>query len=114
MTENPKLEELTDNFKKYVTTSYELIKLEATERTSVVGSAIISNLLIGVAGTMFVLFLSLTAGFYLSSKIGDSYSGFAIVTGFYLIVAIILKVGKKKMVEMPLRDTIVRKVFSKN
>jgi hypothetical protein len=114
MSEHGKIEELTDSLKRYATTSYELIKLEASERTSVIGSGVMSSLVLGVVGIMFAFFLSFAAGFYISARMGDSWSGFAMVAGFYLVLLLILAVGRKSLVEKPMRDKIIRNIFSKN
>ena len=114
MTEDLKIEELTQGLKRYINTNCELIKFEATERSSVIGSGVISGLLIGLVAMLFVLFISLGAGFYLSARFENLYSGFAVVAGFYFLLGIILVIGRKKLMERPLRDKIIRKIFSKN
>ena len=114
MPEFGKIEELTDNLKKYIATNYELQKLQAIESSSVFGSGLISSLLVGLVVVLFVFFLSLWAGFYLSASIGDNYSGFLIVAGFYFLLGFILILVRKKLIERPLRDKIIRKVFSNN
>jgi len=114
MPEHEKIEQLTDSLKKYVNTNYELIKLEAAERTSIIGSGFISGLIVGLVGILFIFFLSLGAGFYLSSLIGNNYTGFSIIAGFYLILGIILIIGRKKMIEIPARDRFIKKVFYNN
>ena len=114
MPEHVEVEELTDILKAYINTNIELIKLEVTEHSSVIGASLISNLLIVLTGALFFLFVSLGVGFYLSAILGNSYSGFAIIAGFYLILGFILIVWQKKLVERPLRDKIIRKVLNRN
>lgn len=114
MPDQEKMQELTENLKGYLSTNYELIRLQATERASVIGSGMISSLLIGFAGMLLLLCITLVAGFYLSALLGDSYSGFAIVAGFYLVIVLILVIGREKLVEKPMRDRIIRKMLSKN
>ncbi|HEV7231015.1 MAG TPA: phage holin family protein [Bacteroidia bacterium] len=109
-----KIEELTDNLKSYASTNFELFKLEATERASVIGSESVSFVAISAVAALFVVFISIGAGFYISARMGDTYSGFLIVAGFYLFLTLVLLIGKKKLIEHPLRDKIIRKVFSKN
>lgn len=114
MAQSEKIEELTQHLTKCVNTNYELIKLQATERTSVYGSGFLSGVIIGLIGLFFILFLSLLAGFYLSTKIGNSYSGFGIVAGFYFLIGVVLFLGRKKLMQKPLRDKIIRTIYSKN
>jgi hypothetical protein len=114
MSENVEIEELTEGLKLYINTNVELIKLELTERSSMIGAGLISNMLLGLACALFVLFISLGAGFYLSALLGNNYSGFAIIAGFYLLLVLILMIGQKKLIERPLRDKIIRKVLTKS
>jgi hypothetical protein len=111
MPEHEKLEELVENLKSYFSNNYKLIKLETAERTSVVGSDLLSGVVICVIALLFVLFISLAAGFYLSKLLGDNISGFLIISGFYFVLTIIFYLGRKKLLQGPLREKIVRKIF---
>jgi len=113
MSDNVEFKELTERLKTYVATNLEIIKLEVFERTSVLGASFISSLLLGLSGLLFVLFLSLGVGFYLSTLFGDTYTGFAILAGFYLLIVVILLIGRKKAIERPQRDRIIRMLLNK-
>jgi len=114
MSEYVKIDGLTESLKQYVGTNIELIQLEIIEHFSVIGASLISIILVGIAGTLFVLFISIGAGFYLSYLLGNYYSGFAIIAGFYLLLFLIMIIGKKKLFEKPLRDKIIQKVIYTN
>lgn len=107
-----KTEELTESLKKYVHINYELNKLEAAERSSVIGSGLISGLLVGLIAILFFFFISLGIGFYLSSLLGDNYSGFGIIAGFYLILGAVVVLGRKRLIQIPIREKIIELVFS--
>ncbi len=113
MSDVGKIEEIIENLKSYFATNYELIKLKAVERITVILSDLISDFLVGLVVFLFVIFISLWAGFYLSARMGDNNSGFAIVAGFYFMLGLLLLIIRKKVVERPLRNKIIRKVFSK-
>lgn len=114
MPELDKIEGISENLKDYVSTNYELIKLQATERTSVIGSVLISTIIIATISLLFFFVLSFGVSLYLSALIGDTFSGFLIVAGFYLLLGLILFFGKKKFIESPLRDKIIQKLLKKN
>lgn len=111
MPELKKLEELTNSLKRYLLLNIEIIRLEATKHASVIGSTVVSSLVVGISVFLFVFSLTIGVGFYLSALLGDSYSGFAIVAGFYFILVIILLTGRKKLIEKPLRDKIIKKIL---
>lgn len=112
MSELEKIEGISDSVKQYVQLNYEIIKLEATNKTSEIGSSIFASLIIRIVFILFVLTLTLGAGFYLSTLLGDTFSGFLIIAGFYLLISIILLVGRKKLLDDPIRDNIIRKLLA--
>lgn len=111
MPEFKKLEELTDSLKQYLLLNIEIIKLEATNHVSAIGSTVASSLIVGISAFLFVFSLSIGLGFYLSALLGDSYSGFAIIAAFYFLLATILFLGRKRLIERPLRNKIIEKIL---
>jgi len=109
MPEFKKLEELSDSLKQYLLLNIEIIKLEATNHVSAIGSTVASSLVVGISAFLFVFTLSIGLGFYLSALLGDSYSGFAIIAAFYFLLATILFMGRKRLIERPLRNKIIEK-----
>ncbi len=114
MSETGKIEELTKSLKVYVQTNIELVKLEAAERTSVFGSSLISILIVGLFMILFLLFVSITAGFCLADYFNSNYIGFLLVTGFYFLLTIILFFARKKLIESPIRNRIITRIFEKS
>jgi len=111
MLETEKIEGLSDSLKKYLLLNYEIIKLEITKKTSEFGSSLFSSLMLGIALFLFAFALSMGVGFYLSALLGDTFSGFGIIAGFYLLISIILLIGRKKLIEKPLRNKIIKKLL---
>jgi len=112
--EQSKIGEVTEKVREYIVTTSELIELKAVDKLAIISSEIISGLVIGLVTVLFVLFISLAAGFYLSTVLGDRFSGFFIVAGFYLIVGIISIVMRKQLLSRPTANRIVRKIFEEN
>ena len=113
MVENGKLEELAESAQLYVNTQIELFKLEAIEQSSLIWSELISSIIVGLLGFFFLLFISLSAGFYLSWRLSSNCAGFAIVAGCYALLALVISLVKKQYVEKPIRDKIIDKILSK-
>ena len=114
MVDPDKIEIITDQVKAYIATNIELLKLEAADRISGVISGLISNLLIAAIGFLCLFFISLWAGFYISELSGDTYTGFAIVAGIYLIPGLILYIGRKRLLTDPIRNKIITNIFKVN
>ena len=111
MLEYEKLELLTDGFKAYIKTNVELIKLEMIERISIVGSNLMATMVIAIFTGFSMLFISLSAALYISEQLGNSYIGFTIIGAAYLLAALLLFVGRKKLIERPIRNKIIEKIL---
>lgn len=113
MIDKDKWDALTDNLKAYVNTQIELLKLQLTDKISAAGSTIFSSVLLVLTGISCIFFLSCWAAFYLSAKIGDTYSGFAIVGGIYFLLTVILIVARNQLLINPIRNQMIKLLFKK-
>ena len=111
MNEQDQIEALTEQVLKVVQTNCDLIKLQAIERSSVAGSFVLSQVIVGGVGVLFLFFFSLCVGFYFSERLGSFYLGFATVAVFYLFIGLILLIGRKFFLEIPIRDKIIQKLY---
>ncbi len=106
---NEKLEALTDSLKEYADTNYELIKLEVIDHSSTIISGIITTLIIILIVVLFAFFGSMYLAFYLSDLLDIDHIGFAIVGGFYLLLAIVIFLSKKVLIEKPVCESFIGK-----
>ena len=111
MPEQGIIENLSDHLKQYASTSFELVKLETIANVSVVSSSVISYFLVGLVGSLFLFFMSLGLGFYISFRRGDSYSGFVIVAAFYFLLFLIFLIFRKNGIANLIRDKIIQKML---
>jgi hypothetical protein len=95
-----KAEKLVDHIKDYLQTSAELIKLKAVDKLAAGFSSIAVSLVLLVLIAWVIILASIGAAFWISEGMGDGYSGFFIVAGFYVLVSVIVYLSK---------DTVIRK-----
>lgn len=110
---NEKIEALTDSLKEYVDTNYELIKLEVIDHSSDILSGLISTLIVGVMLALFLFFGSFYLAYYLSDLLEINYIGFAIVGGFYLLLALLFHFNKKKLIESRVCNNFLKRKMAK-
>ncbi|MBN2807113.1 MAG: phage holin family protein [Prolixibacteraceae bacterium] len=108
-----KIEELIVNLKSYTNSTIELVQLEAAQHISAIIAKVASGLIVWVVIILFTLFLSLGISFYLSDLLGNLYWGFGIVAGIYLLLGLILIIGRKKLLMKPINDQFIREIFQK-
>lgn len=104
-------QEIIGKIKEYVEVRKELAVLTAVEKGSQLFANLLTDGLVVLFSVLAILFGSLAMGFYLSELIGNSYSGFLIVTGVYFLVAIIIYLFKDKYMEKHIVNGVIKKFF---
>jgi hypothetical protein len=102
---------LISNIKEYARVRRELAMLTIAEKTSTAAAGAAAGSILAVLGLFVFFFGSLTLGFYLSEVIGNTYSGFLILTGFYLLLALIVYFAQEKMIKKPIENGMIKKIF---
>ena len=86
MEDNKKLlESLVDRVTDYGKTSYELVKLQAVDKSSDVVSSVIPHTVVLILVSSFMLFFNLGLAFWLGEILGKIFYGFFIVAAFYVL-----------------------------
>ena len=106
------VEKLTENFKEYVNTRYDIVTLKVTQKTADIGSQSVAMILILLFASMFLLFINIAVAFFISSLLKINYAGFFIVAGFYLLLTLIFILFRKKLIAHPLRNLIIKKILN--
>lgn len=111
MDEKSKLEEITDNLKQYASTNIELVKLEVIEKASNIVPAALSATILSIIVYLGILFLSLGLSIYLCVLSDSFYMGFVWVGILYLVIGLILIFLRKKVLNHPIRNALIKVVF---
>lgn len=106
---------LYEKAKKYTETSVELLALNTVDKTADVLSSLTSIVLIVLVVAMFTLFFNVGLSLFIGNLLNEYYLGFFIVSGFYLVLALVLYKFKDKIIKMPVANLIIAKLLkSKN
>jgi uncharacterized membrane protein YqjE len=92
-----KIDSMISNLTGYVETRIELLKIEAQEEISKGLSKVIVYFLLAFVMAVFVVFISVAIAMAISESLG-TFAGFAIVSGFYLILGIILMLTRENLI----------------
>lgn len=95
----------------YVKTTLDLYKLKLVDKTADTVSALLSGLSIAFVLAMFTLFINIGISLYIGKLLHDYYIGFIIVSGFYLILALVLIFFNKSLVKVPVSNLIIDKML---
>ena len=75
-------------FKKYLELQKEFVKLDATEKMTVILSAILIVTVLLLLGSIVLLFLTFALAYYLGDVLGSLSLGFGLITAFILLLTV--------------------------
>lgn len=78
------------------------------ERMAVSGGVLISAALVLLFLLFFLAFISIASSFWIGRYFDDLALGFAIIAGFWFVLALLGVLFRESLLELPLRDLIVR------
>jgi hypothetical protein len=95
----------------YTFTSVELFKLRAVEKATIIAVSAVSKSSVVIAALLFIIFSTVGAALLLGELLGSSYSGFFVVGGLYVIMAILFHFRLKIWLRKPLGNQIIKNIF---
>jgi hypothetical protein len=109
--EKTKVDDLIDHVEEYFKTRQELSKLVAAEKSSVVLSAVIANLVFLLIFSLVFIFASIALAYGISQYFGQAFAGFLAVAMLYLLVGIVLFVKQDQWLKTPLANAVIKNFF---
>jgi len=104
-------EETQDLVEDYVSNRLQLLKLQTAEKSARLISLLLTVLVMALLCFFILLFLSITAGYFLAQKTGSLFTGFGIVAIFYVLLLAIVLYLRKRVLDKYIADTVVRIFF---
>jgi hypothetical protein len=102
---------IIEKVKEYIQVRTELTVLSAVAKGSQLFAGLLIAGLVLIITVLAGLFGSFALGFYLSEVLNNTYGGFLIVAGLYLVGAIILNSIKEKYLEKRIINIVIEKIF---
>lgn len=105
---------LIENLMGYIDTRIDIIRLEIQEKLKAAIVNTIHAVLLGFAGVMSVIFVSIFLGLLLNHLLDSTFWGFGIVALFYVILLVILVIGLDKKVFQDVADKALNNTIYKS
>ncbi|HEY5689404.1 MAG TPA: hypothetical protein VIS27_13960 [Yeosuana sp.] len=105
------IELLYDKVKVYTETSFELYKLNAIDITADVVSSLASRISMVLVFSLFTLFVNIAISLLIGNLMESHYLGFLIVSGFYLIITILIYFFSNKFIKTPIANLVIAKLL---
>lgn len=108
MEQQKSFNEVVDNVHKYLELQKKLIKLEVVEKVSEASASAASGAIVFTFYILMFLFFSIGLALFAGELLGKGYLGFGAVGLLYLIIALILNVGKEKWLKTQIANSFVK------
>ena len=100
-------------FKKYLELQKEFVKLDATEKMTVILSAILIVTVLFLLGSIVLLFLTFALAYYLGDVLGSLSLGFGLISAFILLLTVIFYLNRNRMVIQPMARFMTKLILTK-
>lgn len=104
------LASLFERAEDYGKTTFELYKLKFMDTASLVVTSFVSRLSVMIVIAIFAVMLSIGAALFLGELLGKTYYGFFIVSGVYLIAAIVMRVALFDWLKAPISESMINQL----
>ena len=105
------LKSLLDVATDYGETSIEVVKLKVLDKTTEIISSLAPLSIVIVFLLSFLLFVNLGIAFWLGEILGKTFYGFLVVAGFYIIVAIFIRIFLYNWIKKLVGDYMVKRLL---
>lgn len=107
-----KAEEFIDHLKEYINNRIYAVKLQAAATTSRMLSNLIATIVVAAIGLVFAIFISMAAAYALAAWTGLMWLGFLIVSGVWLVIAIVVWTARESLLRYPIMNRMLREMFN--
>ncbi len=91
-----------------------LLRLDASEKGAKLAAHFVTGALLCLIGLFILLFLSIMAGYYFTELTGSPFWGFAIISGAYILIFLLVLIIRKRYFHPFLINFVIRILFDRN
>lgn len=89
---------MIETIKEYASKRIDLLKIQATEKSSISAGVIAYLVILLVAFAFFIILFNFGLAFFIGKLLNNTSYGFLIVAAFYLVITFIIVAFKKQIV----------------
>jgi len=91
---------MIETIKEYTSKRSDLLKIQATEKSSISAGVIAYLVVLLVAFTFFIILFNFGVAFFIGKLLNNTSYGFLIVAAFYLLITLIVVTFKKRIINV--------------
>lgn len=108
------IENLGDNIRELVNVKLNTARLSVAEKSSKLLSNLIAGVIAAIIIIFFIIFLSVALAYFLAGILGSTWAGFLVVSGIYLIAALIIWALKERLLRIPIMNSILSQLVKED
>lgn len=98
--------------RNYIEQRLDLLRLEAAEKSSQFIASFITLIVVILLFIILIAMLSVTAALFIGKALGGDYAmGFLIMSGIYLLVAVLIYLFRHALITNPVLSEVIAKLF---
>lgn len=109
-----KVEELAGTIKEYINNRIETAKLSIAEKSSAFIANTMASIIVAAVLFFFLLFAGVALSLVLGNWIGNTWIGFLIVAVGYLLIGVIIWLGRGRLIRRPVMNKIIRQLMKED
>lgn len=105
------IDKLYQKAEQYSKTTLELVKLKTIDKTSDIISSLAVSLIMILIVAIFTMFINIGVALWLGAVFNNIAMGFFMVSGFYLIVGLIVYLNRQCLIKTPVNNLVIKKLL---
>lgn len=110
MEEKNKIEKFLKDIKEYAEVRFDLVSLNVQDKFSDIVSSLVSIIILSVMALLILLFAGIGAAIWLGEYFNNGWIGFFCITGFYLLLALLILFNREKWIKFPVMNSLIKKI----
>jgi hypothetical protein len=106
-----KIKSISGHIRHYLETRYKLLMLDTADKATSMFSSFVTYVVLAVVMTFVLLFLSVGAALWIGHAYGETSMGFLFVGLFYLLVMLVVYLGRNSLIRNPLQNSCITSMF---
>ncbi len=102
---------LFERAENYGKTTLKLLELNAIDKSADVISYLVSRLAVITTVVLSIIIINIGLDLWIGKLLGESFYGFFIIGGFYVIFAIFLHLYREQLVKYPVSNSIIKQML---
>jgi uncharacterized protein YqhQ len=105
------IDKLYQKAEQYSKTTLELVKLKTIDKTTDIISSLAVSFIMIIIAAIFTMFINIGIAIWIGDVFNNMALGFFVISGFYLIVGIIVYLNKQYFIKTPVNNLVIKKLL---